>query len=187
MGFESLQEKIPRFNLNLDRVTISDRSIDSAICCVQSYVRYPLFTQRVFFTDNGISILLSAVNIAGSVCEDSIYNPWNSILPGGYDAVVQDLKKAYDVVVVHRKDAQDTSERYFGVACVKFSVVGESPGRQYVRVSNIVEFGEVEYLPESVLAPQVPSTGYSAKSPAKVKRKKSETPAPVVIKRRLSV
>ena len=87
----------------------------------------------------------------------------------------------------HRKDAQDTSERYFGVACVKFSVVGESPGQQFVRISNIVEVGEVEYLPESVLVPQIPSTGYSAKGPAKVKWKKSETPAPVVIKRRLLV
>ena len=45
-------------------------------------------------------MLLSAVNIAGSVCEDSVYNPWNVVLPEGYGAVVDLLKKAYDVVVV---------------------------------------------------------------------------------------
>ena len=65
-------EEIPRFELNLDRVTIGRRSIDSAICCVQSYVRNPLFTQRDFLTDNGVSMMLSAVNLAGSVCEDSV-------------------------------------------------------------------------------------------------------------------
>ena len=58
-------EEKPRFQLNLDRVTIDHRSIDFAICCVQIFVRDPLFTQRNFFTDNGISMLLSAVNVAG--------------------------------------------------------------------------------------------------------------------------
>ncbi len=39
-------------------------------------------------------------------------------------------------------------------------------------------------MPLSVPAPHIPSTSYSAKCPAKGKRKKSETPAPVAIKRR---
>ena len=85
--------EINRFQLNLDRVTFDHRSIESAICCMQSFVRYPLFTQRDFFTDNGFSMLLSAVNVAGSVCEDSVYDPWAVILPEGYAAVVADLKR----------------------------------------------------------------------------------------------
>ena len=104
-------EEIPGFRLNLDRVNIDRRSIDSVICCAQSVVRDPLFTQRDFFTDNGISMMLSAVNVAGSVCEDSVYDPWAVISPEGYAAVVADLERAYDVVVVRRKDARDTSER----------------------------------------------------------------------------
>ena len=75
------------------------------------FVRDPLFIQRDFLTDNGISMLLSAVNVAGSVCEDSVYDPRTVILPEGYAAVVADLKKAYGVVVVRWKDARDTSER----------------------------------------------------------------------------
>ena len=67
---------------------------------------------------------------------------------------------------------------------IEFSVVGESLGQHSVRISNIVGVGEVEYLPESVPVAQTPSTIYSAKSPAKKKRKRSGTPAPVVIKRR---
>ena len=63
---------------------------------------------------------------------------------GGYGAVVNDLKKAYDVVVIHREDARDISERWFGVASVESSVVGESSVQQCVRISNVVEVGEVD-------------------------------------------
>ena len=89
-----------------------------------------------------------------------------------------------DVVLVCRKDARGTSERWLGVARVKSSVVGELPGHQGVRISNVVEVGEVEYLPQSVSAPQMPSASCSVRNPAKEKRKGSGTPAPVTIKRR---
>ena len=128
-------------------------------------------------------MLLSAVNVAGSVCEDSVYDPWTVILPEGYAAVVADLKRAYVVVVVRLKDARDTSERWFGAASVESSVVGESSGQQAVRISN-VEVGQVEYLPQSVSTMQVPSTSFGIKSPGKGKQKKSETPAKIAIKRR---
>ena len=177
-------EEIPRFQLNLDRVTIDHRSIDSAICCVQSFVRDPLFTQRDFFTDGGISMLLSAVNVPGSVCEDSVYDPWVVISAEGYAAVVSNLKMACDVVVVRRKDARDTSERWFGVGSVASSAAGESSGQQAVRISNVVEVGQVEYLPQSVSATQVPSTSFAVKSPGKGKQRKSETPAKTAVKRR---
>ena len=87
---------------------------------------------------------LSAVNVAGSVCEDSVYDPWTVILPEGCAAVVVDLKRAYDVFVVHPKDARDTSERWFSEAGVASSVVEESSGQQAVRISNAVEVGQVE-------------------------------------------
>ena len=177
-------EEIPRFQINLDRVTIDRHAIDSAVCCVQSFVRDPLFSQRDFFTDNCISMLLSAVNVAGSVCEDSVYDPWAAICLEGYAAVVSHLRKAYDVVVVRRKEARDTSERWFGVASVASSAVGESSGQQAVRISNVVEVGQVEYLPQSVSAIQVPSISFAIKSPGKGKQKKSETPAKPAIKRR---
>ena len=129
-------------------------------------------------------MVLSAVNVAGSVCEDCVYDPWTVIKPEGYAVVIADLKKAYAVVVVHRKDAQDTSERWFGVASVDSSVVGESSGQKAVRISNVVEVGEVEYLPQCVSTMQVPSTSFGVKSPGKGKQKKIETRAKAAIKRR---
>ena len=169
-------EEILQFQLNLDRVTIIRRSIDSAICCVQSFVRDPLFTQRDFFTDYGISIMLSAVDVAGSVCEDSVYDPWTVILAEGYAVVVADLKRAYDVVLVRRKDARDTSERWFGVASVESSVVGESSGQQAVRISNGVEVGQVENLPQSVSTMQCPVRVSVPKAPERVNRRIARRP-----------
>ena len=79
-------------------------------------------------------MLLIAVNVAGSVCEDSVYDPWSVILPEGYAAVVAYLKRAYDVFVIHREAARDFSERWFGMASIESSVVGGSSGQQAVRI-----------------------------------------------------
>ena len=87
--------------------------------------------------------------------------------------------------MVCQNDARDTSERLFGVNSVESTVVGESCCQQGVRISKVVKVGEVKFLLESVLAPQIPRMSYSAESPAKGKRKKSATPASVVPKRRV--
>ena len=113
-----------------------------------------------------------------------MYDPRAVMSSEGYTAVVADLKRAYDVVVVRRKDARDSTERWFGVASVASSAVGESSGPQGVRISDVVEVGQVEYLPQSVSAIQVPSPSFAVKSPGKGKQKKSETPAKTAIKRR---
>ena len=60
-------------------------------------------------------------------------------------------------------------------------------GQQAVRISNVVEVGQVEYLPQSVSAIQKPSTSFAVKSPGKGKQKKSETPAKPAIKRRFEL
>ena len=127
-------------------------------------------------------MLLSAVNVAGSVCEHSVYDPWAVISAEGYAAVVSDSKRAYDVVVVRRKDARDTSERWFGVGSVASSAVGESSAQQAVRISNVLEVDQVEYLPQSVSATKVSSTSFAVKSPGKGKQKNNETPAKMAVK-----
>ena len=70
------------------------------------------------------------------------------------------------------------------MASVESSVVGESSGQQAVRISNVVEVGQVEFLPQSISTMQVPGTSFGMKSPGKRKQKKSETPAKAAIKRR---
>ena len=169
-------EEIPRFQLNLDRVSIDRRSIDSAICCVQRFVHEPLFTQRDFLTDNGISMLQSAVNVAVSVWEDSVYDPWTVILPEGYTAVVVDLKRAYDVVVIRRKGARDTSERWYGVASVESSVVEESSGQQAVRISNVVESVRWNFCPSLFIPCKYPVRDSVSKALERVNRRRVRRP-----------
>ena len=127
------------------------------------------------------------MNAAGSIRDQSTCEPWANVLPDGYEATFADLRKAYDVVVVRRKEARDTSERWFGVRSVESSEVGESSGRAGVRISNVVEVGQVEYLSGSVPARDQPcsSTTVSPRSPGKGKRKRSVTPAPTVGPKRL--
>ena len=109
------------------------------------------------------------------------------MLPEGYEATPVDLKKAYDVVVLRRKEARDTSERWFGVRSVESSEVGEPSCRTGVRISNVVEVGQVRYLSGSVPARVQPcsSSTISPRSPGKGKRKRSATPAPAASPKRL--
>ena len=119
--------------------------------------------------------------------DQSTCEPWANVLPDGYEATLVDLKKAYDVVVVRWKEARDTSERWFGVRSVELSEVGEPSCRAGVRISNVVEVGQVEYLSGSVPARDQPcgSTTVSPRSPGKEQRKRSVTPAPAASPKRL--
>ena len=118
-------EELPVFTVKLNGIGLSHRFVEKSIACVQDFVRSPRFTQRDFFSDNGVNLLVSAVNAAGSMRDQSTYEPWASVLLDSYEATLVDLRKAYDVVVVRRKEARDTSERWFGVRSVESSEVGE--------------------------------------------------------------
>ena len=179
-------EELPTFTVSLNGVSLSRRIVEQPIACVQSFVRSPRFTQRDFFSDNGISFFVFAVNAAGSMREQSTCGPWANVLPEGFEATLVGLRKAYDVVVVRRKEARDTSERWFGVRSVESSEVGEPSCRAGVRISNVVEPGQVEYLSGSVPARDQPcsSTTLSPRSSGKGKRKRSATPTPAATTKR---
>ena len=131
---------------------------------------------------------MSAVNAAGPVREKSTYEPWAIVLPEVYEATLVNLKNVYDAVLLRRKDARDTSERWFGVRSVESSEVGEPSCRTGVLISGVVEVGQVEYLSESELARDQPcssGTTKSHRSPGKGKRETNATPAPAATTKRL--
>ena len=154
--------------------------LETSYACLQSIVRSLRFNQRDFFTDNGINLLVSAVNTAGSMRDKSTCEPWADVLPRGYEATSVDLRKTYDAEVVSRKEARDKWERWFGVRSIKSSEVGEPSCRTGVWISDVVEVGQVEYPSESVFARDRPcrSTTISPRSPGKGKFKRSGTSAP---------
>ena len=112
--------------------------------------------------------------------DQSTYEIWANVLPEGFEVTLVDLRKVYDAVVVRRKEAQVTSERWFGVSSIESSEVGEPSCWTGVRIFDVVEVGRVEYLSESVPARDQPcsSTTVSLRSLEKGKGKRSTTPAP---------
>ena len=179
-------EELPAFTVSLNGIALKRRVVERSIACVQSFVRSPRFTQRDFFSDNGINFLVSAIDAAGSIRDQSNCEPWANVLLEGYEATLVDLRKAYDALVVRRKEARDTSERWFGVRSVESSEVGEPSCQAGVHISKVVEVGQVEYLSGCVPARDQPgsSTRVSPRSPGKGKRKRSVTPAPGASPRR---
>ena len=182
-------EELPAFTVRLDGNALDRRVVEKSIACIQHFVRSPRFTQRDFFSDNGINLPVFALNVAGSIRDQSTSELWVSVLPEGYEAALVDLKKVYDAVVVRRKEARDTSERCFGVRRVESSEVGEDSCRGGVRISDSVEVGRVEYLSESVPARDQPfsSTTKSSPSPGKGKRKRSATPVAAATPKRFEL
>ena len=178
--------ELPAFTLSLNGIALHRRVVEKSIPCIQDFVRLPRFTQRDFFSDNGINLFVSAVNAAGSMRDQSTCEPWANVFPDGYEATLVDLKKACDGVVVRRKEARDTSESWFGVRSVESSEVGEPSCRAGLRISDVVEVGRVEYLSESVPARDQPcncAANYP-RSPGKGKRKRSATPVPAATPKR---
>ena len=94
-----------------------------AVACVQDFVRHPLFTQRYFFSETGVSILNAAVTAADAVQNSAKFDPWGAI---GVEAgpVIADLKSCREKIVSRRKAVRDTRERWFSAEIVASSAVG---------------------------------------------------------------
>ena len=170
-------EELPAFTVSLNGTALHRRFVEKSIACIQDFVRSARFTQRDFFSDNGINLLVSAIHVDGSIRDQSTCEPWPNVLPEGYETTWVDLKKAYDAVVVRWKKARDTSERWYGVCSVDSSEVGEPSCRPGVRRSDVVEVGRVEYLSESVPARDqlCSSAAISPRSPGKKAQEKCDT------------
>ena len=170
-------EELPEFTVSLNGIALNRRVVERPIACVQSFVRSPGLTPHDLFSGDGINLLVSAIDAAGSIRDLSNCEPWANVLPEGYEATLVDLRKAYDAVVVRRKEARDTSERWFGVRSIESSEVGEPSCWTGVRISDFNEVGWIEYLSESVPARDQPcSTTVPRRSRGKRKPKRSATP-----------
>ena len=107
-------EEMPAFTVSLNGIALHRRVVEKSIPCIQDFVRSPRFTQRDFFSDTGIILLVSAVNAAGSMRDQSTCEPWANVLPEGYEATLLDLRKAFDAALsdgkrhrIHRRDGSE--------------------------------------------------------------------------------
>ena len=115
----------PVFTVSLDGVAIDHEKVKGAVACVQDFVRHPLFTQRRFFSETGISTLNTAVTAADAVWNTARFDPWGVI---GVETgpVIADLKSCREKILSERKAVKDTRELWFSAETVASSAVGES-------------------------------------------------------------
>ena len=68
-----------RFIINLDGVMICEDEVQSAILCVQDFVRSPHFTQRSFFLDSGIGMLTESASMSDQITHSAVFEPWSHV------------------------------------------------------------------------------------------------------------
>ena len=101
----------PVFTVSLDGVAIDHEKVKKAVACVQDFVRHPLFTQRNFFSETGISMLNTAVTAADAVQNSARFDPWGAIGVEA-DPVIADPMSCREKIVSRGKAVKDTWERW---------------------------------------------------------------------------
>ena len=177
-GFSAAGEAL---TINLDRVAINKEEVRGVLLCVQDFVRSPHFTQRNFFSETGLAMLSESVAIADSISSSPVYAPWSVVASASSSQVIADMCSCWDRVVLRRRSAKDTSERWHQGSSPRLETVSR-PG---VRISDVVEEGRVEYVP--VGPPVFGSPGPSKISSPSSKRKRKITRSPVKLPRRFEV
>ena len=173
--------KCDEFTINLDRVAIKTEEVRVVLLCVQDFFRSPHFTQRNFFSETGLTMISESVAIAGSISSSPVFAPWNVVASASSSQVIADMCSCWDRVVLRRRSAKDTSERWHHGSTPRV----ETTSRPGVRISEVVEEGRVEYVP--VGPPVLGSPGPSRMSSPSSKRKRKITRSPVKLPRRFEV
>ena len=170
-----------KFTISLDRVAIREEEVRGVLLCVQDFVRSPHFTERGFCSESGLTMLSETVGIADSITSSPVYAPLSVVESAYASHVITDLCACWDRVVLRRRTAKDTSERWYHGGTPR----SETALRPGVRISDIVEEGRAEYVPVAApaLGPPAPSKIRSSSS----KRKRKLSRSPVKLPRRFEV
>ena len=126
-------------------------------------------------------MLSESVAIADSITSSPVYAPWSVVGYASASQVIADMCASWDRVVLRRRSAKDTSERWYHGGTPR----SETASRPGVRISDVVEEGRVEYVPVAppALGPPGPSRIHSSSS----KRKRKVTRSPLKLPRRFKV
>ena len=115
-------------------------------------------------------MLNTVVTAADVVRNSSKFDPWGAI---GVEAgpVIADLKSWREKILSRRKTVRDTRERWLGAETVTSTAIGETAPRTTLRISDVVEVGDVQYVAEHEKL-GLPCCSGSASSPGKSKKKR---------------
>ena len=131
--------------------------------------------QRSFFAETGLEMLSDATAIADSITSSSVYAPWSTVESESSSRMCADLKACFDKAIERRRVVKDTSEQWYRWGAIRPSS-GESSSQGGVRISTVVEEGQVDYVPVAAPSRKVSSHKRHQSSPEKGKRKKSHSP-----------
>ena len=126
-------------------------------------------------------MLSESVAIADSIASSPVYAPWSVVASASASQIIADMCACWDRVVLRRRFAKDTNERWYHGGTAR----SETASRPGVRISDVVEEGRVEYVPVAppALGPPGPSRILSSSS----KRKRKITRSPLKLPRRFEV
>ena len=144
-----------RFIIISDRVMICEDEVQSAILCVQDFVRSPHFTQRSFFSDSGIAMLTESAAISDRITNNAVFEPWSHLETTSCSQVVADVCGCVSEVVDRRRMLKVSQEQWYAVGGIRPSSE-DSTSRSGVRISNVVEEVRVEYVPVRATSASVP-------------------------------
>ena len=116
-------------------------------------------------------MLNTAVTAADAVQNSARFDPWGAI---GVAAgpVVADMKSCREKTLSRRKAMKDTRERWFSAETVVSSAVGETAPLTSVRISDVVDVGDVQYVAEHEKL-GLPCCSRLASSPGKRKKRRA--------------
>ena len=153
--------------------------------CAEFYASSTVHAEKLFLRD-WISMLNTAVPAADAVRNSARFDPWGAL---GVEAgpVMADLMSCPEKILSRRKGkaVKDTRERWFGAETVASSAVRETAPRTTVRISDIFEVRDVQYVEEHKKF-SLSCCSRSASSPGKSKKKRVSV-SPGVAKKQFSV
>ena len=117
------------------------------------------------------SVLNTAVTAADAVRNSARFDPWGAISEEA-GPVIADLKSCRENFVSRRRAVRDTGERLFSAQTVASSAFGETAPRTTVRISDVVEVGDVQYVAEHEKL-GLPCCSRSALIPRKSKKRRA--------------
>ena len=155
-------------------MAIREDIVRGVLLCVQDFVRDPVFTQRSFFSETGVEMLSEAAAISDSITSSSLYVPWSAVESELSAQIVSDLKTGFEKALERRRVVKDTSEQWYRLGALR-PPSGESSSQYGVRISTVVEEGQVDYMPVAAPSRKVASQSRRLTSPGKGKKKVSHS------------
>ena len=120
-------------------------------------------------------MLSEAAAISDSITSSSLHAPWSEVESESSGRIIADLMTCSEKALDRCRVVKDTSEPWYALGAVRpWSV--ESSSQYGVRISTVIEEGQVDYAPVVALFREVAGHSRQSSSPRKGKKEVSRSP-----------